>query len=514
MERSRPDSAPSLDFEALELRETHLSWVFLGEHDVYKIKKPLDLGFVDFRTLEARRVACDAEIRLNRRLAPEDVYLGAVPLYRVATGALTRTGSGEPVEWAVHMRRLADGDRGDVLLRRGELRVEHVDAVATRIAQFHQGARRDDETAEYGRPERIAHNVQENFAQAGDLPIELVGFQSALEIEVRQLEFLRARTELFVARMRDGHVRDGHGDLRLEHVYLPAGAEPVVLDCIEFADRFRFADTCADVAFLSMDLARLGRTDLAERFLARYARDANDFDLYRLVDFYESYRAYVRAKIACLRLAQTGLDRAIEREARTCFLLALATGRPPLVPAMVVAVGGLPGSGKTTIADKLSFGLGCPTIDADRTRKNLFGVAPTTSLRSPAWQGAYDPAVSDRVYGEMIRRAEAVLDSGRSVVLDASFRSVELRAAARDLARRHGLAFRFVECVAPAEVCATRLATRASMPSVSDAGVAEYEALARSYVPPRELDESEHLAVDTARPLHESLAAVRERLAS
>jgi aminoglycoside phosphotransferase family enzyme/predicted kinase len=514
MERSRPDSAPALDFDTRELRETHLSWVFLGEHDVYKIKKPLDLGFVDFRTLEARRVACDAEVRLNRRLAPGDVYRGSVPLYRVAAGRLSRTGTGEPVEWAVHMRRLPDSDRGDVLLRHGELRVEHVDAVATRIAQFHEASRRDAETAAYGRPERIAHNVQENFHQAGDLPFELVGLQSALEIEVRQLEFLRAYPERFLDRMRAGHVRDGHGDLRLEHVYLAAGAEPIVLDCIEFADRFRFADTCADVAFLSMDLGRLGRTDLAERFLARYARDANDFDLYRLVDFYEGYRAYVRAKIACLRILQMGPNRVIEREARTCFLLALATGRPPLAPAVVVAVGGLPGSGKTTVADKVSFELGCPVIDADRTRKHLLGVAPTASLRSAAWQGAYEPAVSERVYGEMMRRAEAVVESGRSVVLDASFRSVALRTFARDLARCHGLPLRFVECAAPAEVCRARLAARDATVSVSDAGVSEYEAIARSYEPPMELDESERIRVDTSRPLSESIAVVRERLAS
>src|SRR4029453_13548021 len=203
-------------------------------------------------------------------------------------------------------------------------------------------------------------------------------------------------------------------------------------------------DTCADVAFLSMDLSRLGRTDLAERFLARYARDANDYDLYRLVDFYESYRAYVRAKIACLRIRQTRGDRALEREARTCLLLALSADRPPLAPAAVIAVGGLPGSGKTTITDQLSREIGCPAIDADRTRKHLLGVSPTTSLRSAAWTGAYDPSVSGRVYGEMIRRADAVLGSGRSVVLDASFRSVGLRAMARGLAERRGLPFRFV----------------------------------------------------------------------
>ena len=514
MTQPRPDPRPALDLETREVRETHLSWVFMGERDVWKIKKPVDLGFVDFRDLDDRHRACELEVELNRRLAPADVYMGCVPLRRSTTNALTPEGSGEPVEWAVHMRRLPDADRADVLLRQGELRSEHLDAVAARVAAFHAAARADERTAAHGRPERIAHNVQENFAQAGDLPIELVGLQNALEIEVVQLEFVRAHAELFLARVNDGHVRDGHGDLRLEHVYLTPGIDPIVLDCIEFADRFRFADTCADVAFLSMDLARLGRTNLAERFLARYARDANDYDLYRLVDFYESYRAYVRAKIACLRILQTRGDRALEREARTCFLLALATGRPPIAPAAVIAVGGLPGSGKTTVADRVSLELGCPAIEADRTRKHLLGVAPTTSLRSAAWQGAYDPAVSGRVYAEVIRRAEAVLESGRAVVLDASFRSAELRVMARDLAQRRGLPFRFVECTALPEVCRARLEARDPASSVSDAHVEEYDALARSYAPPRELGDGECLTIDTGRPLQESIAAVRERWAS
>jgi predicted kinase len=285
-----------------------------------------------------------------------------------------------------------------------------------------------------------------------------------------------------------------------------------VLDCIEFDDRFRYADVCADVAFLSMDLVRLGRPDLAERLLARYARDSNDFDLYSLVDFYESYRAYVRGKIACLSLASGPPRPEVTSEARTCFLLALAAVRPPIFPPVVVAVGGLPGTGKSTVADRLSFELGCPVIEADRTRKHLHGVSASTPLASGAWQGAYSTETTERVYGELVRRASVVLDSDRAVVLDASFRSPELRALAKSLAEQHDVAFLFVECVAPPDLCRERLARRDRAITASDAGPAEYDVLAAKYVAPLELGDA-CLRVDTVQSPDRAVAAVRSRLA-
>jgi aminoglycoside phosphotransferase family enzyme/predicted kinase len=505
----RPELA---GFETQEVRETHISWVFLGADEVLKIKKPVALGFLDFGTLEKRRRACEAEVELNRRLAPDDVYRGAVPLFQAPDGRLGLEENGVPAEWAVRMRRLPDEARADVRLRRGQLRKRDVDVVASLLARFHERARVDAVTSSFGRPDRVAYNVQENFAQVGALPVELVGLRSALEIEVRQLEFLRAHGELFQKRIDDGRVRDGHGDLRLEHVYLSAGADPVVLDCIEFDDRFRFADVCADIAFLSMDLARMGRADLAERLLARYARESNDFELYALIDFYESYRAYVRGKIACLSLASGAARPEMASEARTCFLLALAAVRPPLVPPVVVAVGGLPGTGKSTIADRLSFELGCPVIEADRTRKHLHGVSASTALGSHAWQGAYSTETTERVYGELVRRAAVVLDSGRAVVLDASFRSPELRTLAKSLAEHNDVAFLFVECTAPSAICRERLARRDRATTASDAGPAEYDVLAARYVAPLELGDA-CLRVDTERSPDHVVATVRSRLA-
>jgi predicted kinase len=316
--------------------------------------------------------------------------------------------------------------------------------------------------------------------------------------------------------MRTGRICEGHGDLRLEHVYLDPAGRITVLDCIEFNERFRFIDTCADVAFLAMDLAWHGRVDLAERFLATYAREADDYDLYSLVDFYESYRAHVRAKIATLLAKSADLPWDIRRrsaeEARRYFLLAVASGRRALPPPALVAVGGVIASGKSTVAAWIAGEIGGVVVDADRTRKHMLGVEPTEHVNDAAWAGAYDPAVTARVYREMLRRAEVVLSSGRPVVIDASFRSRSMRDDARSLAARIGVPWKLVECRANAAVCRERLDERARGVSVSDGRVEVWS----SFVEKFEAMEGEvdHIVVDTSLPFESTRAVLGEALAS
>jgi predicted kinase len=340
--------------------------------------------------------------------------------------------------------------------------------------------------------------------------------EEAHAIRDYQLTFLRDQAARFEARVRHGRVRDGHGDLRLEHVYVGPDRDVTVLDCIEFNDRFRFADVSADLAFLSMDLASHGRVDLAERLLARYAREAGDFDLYCVIDFYESYRAFVRGKITLFGARDPDLDREtrerVLREARHYFLLSLASSRPALCAPCVVAVGGVIGSGKSTIADRIGGELTAAVIEADRTRKDMLGVAATHNLREGAWSGAYDPAFTDQVYGEVFRRASAVLSSGRPVVLDASFRSREMRAAARALADMHDAPFLFVECRAPHETCRRRLVERAQTTSVSDGRLEIFDAFCARFEPVEEFTPAEHVPLDTSRSVDASVAVLRERI--
>ncbi len=508
----------------MELIETHISWVFLGGGDVWKVKKPVDFGFLDFSTADKRHAACLAEVELNRRLAPH-VYLGCIPITRDNHGRARFGGSGEPIDWAVQMVRLPEEDRADLRLASGRLSASHLDRVAVRLARFHESARCDEETTQIGGLETVKANVEENFAQTRAELGRYLDPDQAAQVKAWQRQFLDRKASLFAARQAAGRVRDGHGDLRLEHVYLTDddyaageddGSEVVIVDCIEFNHRFRFADVCADVAFLAMDLSWHGRPDLAERFLAAYARAANDFDLYPLVDFYESYRAFVRGKIASFGIASGRLDfpgrQEAIGEARRYFLLALASERRALAPPRLLAIGGMIASGKSTIAENLGAELAVPVVDADRTRKFLLGRAPAEAIDDPAWQGAYSPTRTAEVYSEVLRRAEAVLQSGRSVIVDASFRAREHRLAARQLADYHGVPFRFIECRAKPEICRQRLRDRERRQSVSDGRLEIFDEFVARWQPVDELPASEHLVLDTSQPLVANLQFLRKKL--
>jgi hypothetical protein len=499
----------------MELRETHISWVFLGDKDAFKVKKPVSLGFLDFGTIEKRRRACEAEVQLNRRLAP-DVYLGVVPVTLDASGRHRFGGEGATVDWAVHMKRLPDAHRADVRMERNELGGEDVERIAERVARFHRECGASETAAQFGTVDAIRFNVIENFEQTKASIHRYLDPDQVKELEVSQLRFLKERRSLFEERLRRGRVRDGHGDLRLEHVYLDENGEVAILDCIEFNERFRFADVCADVVFLAMDLAWHRRVDLAERLIARYARDADDYDLYPLADFYQSYRAFVRGKIASMTASEeTASLKARERaaaEARRYFLLALASERKPLVPARVVAIGGVIASGKSTFASALGREMPAPVVDADRTRKHLAGVAAEHPLPERPWSGFYSQEFTKQVYSELCRRGSAVLESGRPVVLDASFRARAQRAEAKRLASNNGVPFVFVECRAPDELCRKRLREREKTRSVSDGRLEVFDDFVRSWEPVEELDPSEHVVVDTSEPIALSLEALRRKI--
>jgi aminoglycoside phosphotransferase family enzyme/predicted kinase len=500
---------------SVSLIETHISWVFVLDRDVLKVKRPVDLGFLDFRSCEQRRLACEEEVRLNARLAP-GVYRGVVPVTLELDGRCVVGGLGLVVDWAVHMERMSDARRADHLLGEGQLTPRRIDAIAATIAEFHRDARSDAEVTRLGDPAAIARNVEENFDQTRSSLGRYLSPQESEEIVRWQTRFVRDERERFMKRIAQRRIVEGHGDLRLEHVYLEESGTIRVLDCIEFNERFRYADACADIAFLSMDLARAGRVDLAERLLAAYAREADDYELYSVVDFYESYRAFVRGKIAAMLENDGGVEPAAReraaKEARRYFLLALSRGRPSLVNPIVIAVGGVIASGKSAVANRLSGELGAPVIEADRTRKAMLGVPPLRRLEGPAWSGAYDEPISDQVYAELLRRAAIVVESRRPVILDASFRSAALRRAARDLAASRGVPFRLIECRATPEVCRERLVAREREPSVSDGRLAIFDAFCARFEPIVELPPGEHIVLDTTAALDDTVDELRRRL--
>lgn len=487
----------------MELRETHISNVFLSESTVFKVKKPVRLGFLDFSSLEARKRYCEAEVQLNRRLA-ERVYSGVRPITRDAQGQhqiAAADGGGEVVDYAVEMVRLRDRDAADARLRDGRLSRADLARIAERLAEFHASARCDDETARFGERAVIEQNVAENFEQTRDTAPSFLSVDGVAAIERWQHEFLEREHARFETRVRARRIRDGHGDLRLEHCYLADDGSVQIIDCIEFNERFRYGDVCADVAFLAMDLSWHERHDLSESFLASYARASGDYDLYSLVDFYESYRAFVRGKVASLLAADESADEAARERARSTarkyYQLAEACSREALDKPRLYAVGGIIASGKSTLASQLADAIDAPVLEADRARKQLAGLDPHTPWRDAAFSGHYGPEQTRAVYAELLRRADVILRSGRSAIIDASFRERAQREAARALAAALGCEFVFIECVAPSDVCRQRLAKRAQGPSTSDGRSDIFEEFMRSYEPVVELTATR---IDTSAP--------------
>lgn len=491
-----------IEERGFEVRQTHISLVFLAEDRVFKVKKPVDLGFLDYSTLDKRRRFCELEVELNRRLAPE-VYVGVVPITRDAAGRHAIDGEGDVVEYAVEMKRLDDRDSAESRLAAGELTNAEITRIAQRLVAFHAAARCDKETAKYGTTEVIEGNVRENFEQTRDSAPNVLDLRELDAIEKWQLGFIADRKQIFAERIEQGRVRDGHGDLRLEHCYL-GGAGVEIIDCIEFNERFRYGDVCADLAFLAMDLNWHERRDSSEALLAAYARESGDYDLYSVVDFYQSYRAYVRGKVSLILERQAKSEEGRLRAAalaRQYYLLAEACMREPLDRPQLVAVGGMIASGKSTVATRLGELLQAPVVQTDRVRKSHAGVEPLTALKDAAFDGNYTQEHTEWVYAELLRCAEVVLGSGRSVVLDATFREGSQRLAARDLAAKHGVQFTFVETRAPDAVLRARLAEREKSPSLSDGRLEVFDAFQARYEPVEELHAFEHVTIDTSQPL-------------
>ena len=497
-----------------ELIETHISLVFLGESDVFKIKKAVCFGFLDFRDIESRRRFCNLEVELNRRLA-RGVYLGVVPITKDASGNYDFDGRGATVDWAVRMRRLPDNVRADLLLDAGKISREDVAELAELVARFHDEARDDARTRCYGSVAALEVNVCENFEQTNDTILKHLDEAEADRIRLWQLDFLADNYGLLESRVAEGRIRDGHGDLRLEHVYFAADGLKII-DRIEFSERFRYADVCADLAFLAMDLVYHDRSDLAEHLIACYARTTGDYDLYQLIDFYQSYRAFVRAKIASFAAADvksstSSREKAAE-SARRYFCCAMAFECVPLRIPQVIVVGGMIASGKSTVAKAIGELLGAPVIDSDRTRKQIAGVAPTTSLADAAFSGAYAPDMTAKVYAEVFRRAEMVLDSHRPVVIDATFRSAASRASAHQIALDRCIDFTFVECRVDRAVALSRLEARAHQREVSDGNAEIYDAFVESWEPVREFSCDEHVVVNTALSVDENIDFIGRRV--
>lgn len=424
------------------LAETHSAIVvFVGDH-AYKFKKPVDLGFLDFRTLADREAACRREVDLNRRMAP-DVYLG--------TGTVTDP-DGEVCEHLVVMRRLPDDRRLTACLARGEDVGDALRHVARDLAVLHAAPPSGVALVEVARQDAVRRHWTDGFEQLATLPNDVVDRDLEGRIEELALRYVDGRGVLFDERIRRGHVTDGHGDLQAEDVFLlPDG--PRAIDCLDFSAELRWGDVLLDVGFLAMDLERLGHPDVADRFLADYREFSAERWPSSLAHHYIGYRAHVRAKVAALRAVQSG---AANDAAAVTPLLDLCRRHLEAGRVRIVLVGGSPGTGKSTLAAALGDRADAVVVRTDEVRRETAG----PSRDRPDGAATYSADAVDDTYRRAVERAAHLAALGEHVILDATWGDAAHRATAREIAASAGADVVEIRCVAPDDVADGRIRDR------------------------------------------------------
>ncbi|MFM1769479.1 MAG: putative family phosphotransferase fused to gluconate kinase family enzyme [Verrucomicrobiota bacterium] len=498
----------------VRLIQTHASFVFIAPPYVYKVKKPVDFGFLNFATLERRRHFCEREVALNRRLSP-GIYLGVVPISQRG-GRLAFGRDGRIVDYAVHMRRLSERHFLDRLVARGEVVPGDLDRLVAVLRRFYEAQEPTAAIEAWGRIDRLRISTDENFRQVRpflgvpaaparpDRPPATLSRPALEAIRLYTNRFYARHRGLFVARIREGRIRDCHGDLHLEHIHVTPRALHVY-DCIEFNDRLRYVDVASDAAFLAMDLDHEGRPDLARQFAAHMAAALRDDGMLALMDFYKCYRAFVRGKVESLHgvtpAAPDGERAASADRARRYFRLALGYAVAGSRPTALVVMGRI-ASGKSTLARALGAELGCEVVSSDCLRKQMAGYPLYERTSAAARRRLYSKAMTRRTYEALLAAAEARLRAGQHVVLDATF----ARRAQRDqLGRRLGalgFPWRLIEAHAGDAAVRRRLRARErSAEEVSDARLEDFNALTRLYEPPLEVPRHRRVRVATAGPM-------------
>jgi hypothetical protein len=496
----------------VELIQTHVSYLFLTDSHVYKIKKPVDFGFLNFSTLDRRRFYCEEEVRLNRRLCP-DLYLAVVGVHATQDGA-SFTGSGPTIDYAVIMRRLPAHRMLDRLLREQCVSADDIRAIARTIGAFHLRAERNAMIDEAGSLDAIRTNCDENFLQTRSFcgvtldsrDWELIGHWTN--------RFLEQHADAFAARVAGGFIRDCDGDIHTENINLDEDGTIYIFDCIEFNSRFWYSDTAADIAFLLMDFDYACRPEFGATFLEEYVRVTGDTSVADVLDFYKIYRAYVRGKVESLRLSDTQIDAndqaAAAERARRFFRLCRGYIARLRLRSTLFLTCGLTGTGKSVTARELSFELGVAVVSSDVVRKELAGLSPDERRREAYESGIYDRSFTERTYRTLLQRADEALSAERSIIIDATLRRSADRKPFRELASRCGAALTIIETYCPDEIARQRLANREVSPDGPSDGRWDVYLLQKDEFEPPEASEGTVLTIDTTRSTGDMVGDILE----
>jgi hypothetical protein len=491
--------------------QTHISWVFIAPPFVFKVKKPVNLGFLDFSTLEKRRHFCQRELELNRRLCPE-IYLAVIPIYKSGSGFSFKA-EGEIAEYSVKMKELPKGWFLSELLAKGLVDETVVNRVISCLHRFYESQNPSPEIEAWGSPENLKISTDENFGQVEPFAgrtISRVAFDTVCHFTTN---FYALNENLFRGRIQQHRIRDCHGDLHLDHIHITPEAT-TIFDCIEFNDRFRFIDVANDLAFLAMDFDFKGRRDLANLLLRNAAGEFNDAEMLKISDFYKCYRAFVRGKVESIEAISKGVTdpQRHERNAGHYFRLALryaVSGSEPLV----LVVMGRVGTGKTTIARQLGLELDWPVFSSDRIRKTIAAI-PLTERTAPKLRDkVYSERTTKQTYKRLLEQGLATLTTRSGAVLDATFSSRTSREFLRDECGKANIRFQVIELDTDSDEIANRLKARdQSADEISDARLEDLENLTAAYERPSELA-PDLIKISTSKAVSDAAKAILLRLA-
>jgi aminoglycoside phosphotransferase family enzyme/predicted kinase len=483
--------------EKIHLVETHISWVILTGPYAYKVKKALNLGFLDFSTLAKRKFFCEEEIRLNGRLAPH-VYLDVVAI----TGpreAPRLAGEGAAIEYAVRMLQFPQEGLLDRLIARDALRPAHIDAITALVAHFHDTIPEAPGDTAFGTPQGALAPVVENFRQVLARERDLTIRARLHRLQDWSEQTNQRLSDVILQRKVEGRVRECHGDMHLGNMALVEG-EILIFDGIEFNENLRWIDVMSEVAFLTSDLQHRGRPDYGWRFLNGYLELSGDYPGLAVLRYYQAYRAMVRAKVARIRLGQDDLTDAERRATEADFLryLSQAEGYTQVPGPRLILMRGVSGSGKTVISRQLLEHLGAVRLRSDVERKRLFGLSAEERSDSALGGGIYSPEATQKTYRRLRELADRVLDAGYPVILDATFLRRAQRDPFRTLAQQRQVPFAILDVRADESVLRRRVADRmAAGRDASEAGVAVLEHQLAEYAP-LDADEARYgIAVDS-----------------
>lgn len=501
---------------SVELIQTHISYLFLTPAYVYKVKKSVDFGFLDFTTLEKRRHYCTEEVRLNKRLAP-DVYLGVVEIKDLGGVISIEGAEGETIEYAVKMRRLALENILEEKIGRGLASVKDIERVAEAIARFHRGAEAGPNISAYGAPEIIEKNINENFTQTEDFVGQFISPASFTAIKDFARRFVDSNRKTLIKRVEGSFIRDCHGDIHSEHISIDGSIE--IIDCIEFNERFRYCDTISDMAFLAMDLDFHNRHDLAEAFEQHYLEATRDPADKGLIEFYKSYRAYVRGKVEGLKAAESEVGELEQQEARIragrYFDLAEAYTRGAPRPRLII-ICGLSGTGKSTLAKALGRALWADSLATDRIRREM-AKSVEMAEKAPYGEGRYSLGKREKTYRELIRRAcSDYLLKGRTLILDGTFSKNRFLREALNSAHGAGLTPQEIitfECHMDLAALKRRVQNRETKGPAPGLPLSEMRHdILMAHIEEYEKKEGDIIGLDTTAPVQENLLTMMETI--